>query len=120
MVCLLQEWYLPSTGLHPPYTHHLLAKKRSSLSVTHSGYWHPHCQIYSPAITIPIPHFIPQRASQPRLQRIQDISARESGVSSLKKEERKRSPFSIPKRVANHGVQINPSRKPSTSFPHTL
>jgi len=48
------------------------------------------CQLYSSVITIPIPHFIPQRAFQSKLQRIQVISASESGVIISKKREGRR------------------------------
>jgi hypothetical protein len=41
-------------------------------------------------------------------QRIQVISAKESGVIFLKKEV-ERNPLSIPKRVAKYGVQIRPN-----------
>ena len=87
--------------------------KMSGPSVTYSGYWHP-----------PLPDIIPPQSQTQNLhivpihptkvlpsqnfKEFKVLSAKESGVSSLKKEweKRKEVPSSIPKRVAKYGVQI--------------
>ena len=59
--------------------------KMSGMSVTRSGYWHPLLPDIHPRIHKSNTSFIPQRSSQSELQRIQVISAKESGVIFLKK-----------------------------------
>ena len=90
----------------------------TGLSVTHFGYWHP----LLPAILLrnhnPNTSVHSIRAPQSKLQRIQVISARESGVIFFKKKREVHTPSR--KELQNYGVQTNSSRKPFTSFPHNL
>ena len=116
MVHPLREWYLPPTVLNPPQTHHLLAQRNLACLSPVPGIGIHTCQTYSPTITTP-------HSSHKDLPNKDSIEFKiyQQGrveLSSLKKRERR--PLSIPKRVANHGVQINPSGKPSTSFPQTF
>jgi len=59
-------------------------------------------------------HSLFHKASHSKLQRIQDISAKESEVIFLKREREKKKEANSPFQVANYGVQINSNGKPST------
>ena len=80
MVCPLWEWYLQSTGLYPSHTHHLLASRCLACQSPTPGIDIHSCQDIHPRnhkYNIP---FIPPRSYRSKLQRIQVISAKESGV----------------------------------------
>ena len=115
-----REWYLPSTCLHPPQIHHFLAQTYLACQSPILSIGIHVRQLYSPAITIPIPHFSPQIASQSKLQRIQVISASESGVIISKKREGRRREDHSPSQVANYGVQIIQMRSHPLHLLHTL
>ena len=91
MVCPLREGYLPSTGLHPSQTHHLLAQDVWPVS-------HPLRVLASTLARHTPPQSQIQYLIHPTnifsirtpIQRIQVISAKESGVIFFFKKEREK------------------------------
>jgi hypothetical protein len=99
--------------------HHLVAQTKLACQSSIPGIDIHSCQLCSPAITISKTTVHSTKASHLKLQRIQDISAKESEVIFFlkKKRERKKREAHSPFQVANYGVQISSNGKPSTSYP---
>ena len=121
MVRPLREWYLPSTGLYPPRTHHLLRYLACQSPIPGIGI-HT-CQTYSPTITIPIPHSSHKELSNQNSKEFKLYQQARVELSSLKKREGRRredySPslkscklWSSNKWEAIHSIHSLPSKNP--------